>query len=150
MNVNSTRYNSIIPNLRTLDTAWRHYICAYVCVHMHVYARICVHIWIHFLVYYQSNIIGYLIGNTKYLDDKRYAYYISYFYVIEKHRNKKLGSILIQKAIKKCHGLGINFILLSCDKKNPRVNRFYRKHQFVLDPILGKYNPSQNVYCLFL
>lgn len=104
----------------------------------------------NFLVYHDNRIIAYLIGDKRYLEDHRYAFYISYIYVVEKHRNKKLGSYLIKRAMYKCKELGINFILLSCQKKNNYGNRFYLKHGFNLDPILGRSNPSQNVFCLYL
>lgn len=105
---------------------------------------------INFLIYHENRIIAYMIGDKRYLDDHRYVYYISYLYVVEKHRNKKLGSHLIERAIKKCRDIGISFILLSCYRRNERGNRFYLKHGFNLDPILGRTNPSQNIFCLYL
>ena len=53
---------------------------------------------LNFLIYYQDHIIGYLIGDKRYLDDHRYVYYISYLYVVKKHRNKKTGIISYQKS----------------------------------------------------
>lgn len=105
---------------------------------------------INFLIYHEGKIIAYLVGDKRYLADHRYVYYISYLYVISKHRSKKLGSILIERAIKKCKDMGISFIVLSCHIDNHRGSRFYSKHGFQLDPILGKSNPNQNIFCLYI
>jgi ribosomal protein S18 acetylase RimI-like enzyme len=83
-----------------------------------------------------NNIVGYLIGELKNLDDGRYVCYISYIYVAQKFRNLKVGSYLIDKVKKLCSDSGIQFLLLTCDSNDERVYTFYKTKGFVQDPII--------------
>jgi ribosomal protein S18 acetylase RimI-like enzyme len=103
-----------------------------------------------YLVYDKNVLIAYLIGDFRTLADNRYVYYISYFYVAEKYRGKKLGSKIMDMIINKCQNLGVKFIVLTCDTQDTKIINFYRKYGFVKDPILGTGEKRHNVYCLYL
>ena len=47
------------------------------------------------LVFYNNKLIGYLIGNFRTLQDSRYVFYISYFYISQEYRNRGIGSKLM-------------------------------------------------------
>lgn len=107
----------------------------------------------NYLVYHitdKPKLIAYLIGEYKHLPDNRFVYYISYFYVMEKYRSKKIGGTIMKDLIKKCRETGIKFIVLTCDTVDERAVNFYKKHGFIVDPILGKDNKRHNVFALFL
>jgi len=104
-----------------------------------------------FLVYEDNNLIAYLVGDFKTLNDQRYVYYISYFYVMENYRSNGLGGQIMKLVINKCKNMGISFIVLTCDNHDPRVVKFYKKHGFVLDPVLGlAASKRHQVMCLYL
>jgi ribosomal protein S18 acetylase RimI-like enzyme len=104
-----------------------------------------------FLVYNDDKLIGYLVGDFKTLNDQRYVYYISYLYVLESYRSNGLGGQLMNLLINRCKSLGVSFIVLTCDNHDPKVIKFYKKHGFVLDPILGlKASKRHQVMCLYL
>lgn len=95
--------------------------------------------FVGFFVYYphdHNKIIGYLIGEFKHLNDGRYVYYISYFFVAKAYRGKKIGSKLLSLLINKCKEWGLKFILLTCNRKNHRLSSFYKTLGFTEDPIL--------------
>lgn len=102
-----------------------------------------------YLVYDKNKLIGYLVGEYKLLNDKRYIYYISYLYVSEEYRGKQIGSKLMDIIINKCQNDGIEYIILTCDTWDEKIVNFYKKYGFVLDPVLGG-EKRHNVYCLFL
>jgi ribosomal protein S18 acetylase RimI-like enzyme len=104
-----------------------------------------------FLVYDDDKLVAYLVGDFKTLNDQRYVYYISYFYVIESYRNNGLGGDILKIVIDKCQGMGLSFILLTCDTYDPRVVRFYKKYGFKQDPLLGTLASKRHVVmCLYL
>ena len=103
-----------------------------------------------FLIYDDDKLIGYLTGDFKTLNDKRYVYYISYFYVMEAYRSKGLGGQMMNLLINKCKKMGTSFIVLTCDSYDPKVIKFYKKYGFVLDPVLGNSNDRHIVMCLYL
>lgn len=106
---------------------------------------------LNFLVYNDDKLIAYLIGDFKTLNDNRYVYYISYFYVVEAYRSKGLGGQLMNTIINKCKKMGVSFVLLTCDWHDPKVVKFYKKHGFVKDPILGTLASKRHVVmCLYL
>lgn len=102
-----------------------------------------------YLLYDNNNLIGYLIGDFRTLPDNRYAYYISYVFVSEKYRGKKLGTKLMDLIITKCKNSGTKFIVLTCDTFDSKVINFYKKYGFVIDPSLKK-NTRHEVFCLYL
>ena len=53
-----------------------------------------------FLLNDNENIVGYLIGEIKHLDDGRLVYFICYFYIINEYRSKGFGKILLLKCLK--------------------------------------------------
>lgn len=104
----------------------------------------------HFLVFNKSNqVIAYLTGEIKHLDDARICYYISYIYVAELYRDKKLGKKMMKLLINKCNMKGIKFILLTTDIKDAKLNGFYKGLGFVPDPLL-KNNTTHQVMTLYL
>jgi|688.fasta_scaffold604672_2 GNAT superfamily N-acetyltransferase len=102
-----------------------------------------------YLLYDGPNLIAYLIGDFRTLSDNRYVYYMSYLYVSEKYRNKKIGYHLMKSVINKCKNVGAKFIILTCDTFDTKITGFYRKYGFKQDPILGN-NSRHNVFCLYL
>ena len=102
-----------------------------------------------YLLYDNDLLIAYLIGDFRTLADNRYVYYISYFYIAEKYRNKKIGGKILSMLINKCRSEGLKFIVLTCDTLDDKNVYFYKKYGFVPDPLLGS-NKRHNVYCLYL
>lgn len=102
-----------------------------------------------YLLYDGNNLIGYLIGDFRTLPDSRYAYYVSYLYISKQYRNKKLGSRLMDKIIKKCQDNGTKFIILTCDTQDDKIIRFYQRYGFKVDSYLGG-NKRHNVFSLYL
>lgn len=96
-----------------------------------------------------GKIIGYLIGETKHLNDGRLVFYISYIYVCSKHQGNKLGSRLLEIIISKMKGIGMKFIVLTYDKNNDRLRKFYYKYGFVKDPVLN-HSSTNEVVILYL
>ena len=94
-----------------------------------------------YLLYHENKLIGYLIGDFRTLPDNRYGYYISYVYISEDYRNKKLGTKLMDKLINKCKEKGVKFIVLTCDIRDRKVVNFYKKYGFNKDQNLPGNNP---------
>ena len=91
-----------------------------------------------YLVYDNKNkLIAYLIGDFRTLSDSRNVYYISYVYVVESYRGKKIGSQLMNILMRKCKLNGTNVIILTCDTHDKRLVNFYKRYGFVVDPVLG-------------
>jgi len=103
-----------------------------------------------YLVYDDTKLIGYLIGDFRTLPDNRYGYYISYMYVSEQYRAKKIGSKLMNMLIDKCKSTGTKFIVLTCDVNDTKIVNFYKKYGFNIDPSLGDNNKRHVVFCLYL
>jgi ribosomal protein S18 acetylase RimI-like enzyme len=101
------------------------------------------------LVYHDKQLIAYLIGEFKILVDNRYVYYITYIYVSDKYRNKRIGIRLIINILNKCNNKGVKFVLLTFDTSNNKLIRFYNKLGFKKDPILGT-GKRHDVYSYFL
>ena len=103
-----------------------------------------------YLIYFNnSSLIGYLVGEFRALNDSRYVYYISYLFVSESFRNKKIGTLMMKLIIKKCKSLGVKFILLTCDSNDNKIVNFYKKLGFIKDPILNSTSRYQ-IFCLFI
>ncbi len=102
-----------------------------------------------FFIYDNDKLVAYLVGDFKTLNDKRYVYYISYFYVMEAYRGNGLGGQILQMVINKCKKVGVPFIILTCDTYDTKVVNFYKKYGFSKDPVLGT-NDRHNVFCLYL
>ncbi|ARF11301.1 acetyltransferase GNAT family protein [Klosneuvirus KNV1] len=102
-----------------------------------------------YLIYDKNNLIGYLIGDFRNFPDNRYGYYISYLYISKLYQNRKLGTNLMDKIIKKCRNIGVNYILLTCDTKDEKIVKFYKKYGFVVDSSMGG-DKRHNVYCLYI
>jgi ribosomal protein S18 acetylase RimI-like enzyme len=102
-----------------------------------------------YLIYDDRKLIGYLVGDFRTFPDNRFGYYISYFYVGEKYRNRKIGSKLLQNLINRCKRDDIKFIILTCDTFDSKIVNFYKKYGFKEDPVLNT-KRRHTVYCLFL
>ena len=104
-----------------------------------------------YLLYNDKDLIGYLVGDFRVLPDNRYGYYISYVFISEKYRNKKLGSKLMNMLMNECKSRGVNLIVLTCDSRDKQIISFYKKYGFKMDPNLGgNNNKIHNVYSLRL
>lgn len=97
----------------------------------------------------KKKLIGYLVGEIKHLSDGRLVYYISYLFVNEKYRHKRIGSHLLELIINKCKSRGYSFIVLTCDTQDQKLINFYKKYGFNYDPILRN-NSKHDVLSLFL
>lgn len=96
-----------------------------------------------------NKLVGYLIGEFKLLPDNRYAYYISYLFLIKKYRNKGIGTKLMKLLIDNCKAQGLKYITLTFDTNKKELYKFYEKFGFVIDPNLKK-NSRHEVITLFL
>jgi ribosomal protein S18 acetylase RimI-like enzyme len=94
---------------------------------------------ISYVAYHDTQIIAYIIGEIKHLNDGRIVYYISYLYIGNKYRDMKLGTKLMNLIINKCKTSNINSILLTCDILDNRVTNFYKRIGFTPDPILQNF-----------
>jgi len=99
-----------------------------------------------FIIMDNNKIISYLIGNIMTLDDARKILFISYIYVSDTHRNKGLGSLLLENAEKiaklnKCIG-----IMLIYDTYDKNLVRFYETRGFMLDINLRRYERHDVFY----
>ena len=102
-----------------------------------------------YLLYDDAKLIGYLIGDFRTFPDTKYGFYVSYVYISDKYRNRKLGSELMNHLIVRCKNVNTKFIVLTCDTNDQKVVNFYKKLGFVVDTNLGG-NKRHNVYCLYL
>jgi ribosomal protein S18 acetylase RimI-like enzyme len=102
-----------------------------------------------YVAYHDTNIIAYIIGETKQLNDGRVVFYISYLYVGNKYRGMKLGSKLMSLIIQKCNLMGTTFVMLTCDTQDSKVYEFYKKMKFITDPILQNFTQHE-ILTLFL
>jgi ribosomal protein S18 acetylase RimI-like enzyme len=102
-----------------------------------------------YVAYMDKTIIGYLVGETKKLNDGRFVFYISYLYVGQKYRGLKLGSKLMDLVLKKCKKEGIQFVTLTCDIDDKKVIEFYERMGFMPDPILRNHSKHE-VFTLYL
>ena len=88
-----------------------------------------------FLLDNDDKIIGYLIGKTQGLNDGRFVFYISYFYVVNKFRNKGLGTRMLLTCMQYIKDQNISNIML-ITKNNSKAHKLYASLGFDLDPII--------------
>jgi ribosomal protein S18 acetylase RimI-like enzyme len=93
-----------------------------------------------------NKITGFLTGNILELDDRRRVFFISYIYVAENQRNKKLGTKLMKLAEKignqyKCIGMMLIF-----DTHDKVLVNFYENLGYMLDINLRRYEPHDVYY----
>lgn len=86
-------------------------------------------------------IIAYLIGNKQTLNDGRYVFFISYFYVSENYRNKGIGTHMMLNCFKYCKENRIAFIMLICNE-----NKFLNKFGFTPDMLMKINNEKYKIY----
>ena len=94
-----------------------------------------------FLLDNDNKIIGYLIGKTQGLNDGRFVYYISYFYIVNKYRNKGLGTRMLLTCMEYIKNQNISNIML-ITKNNSNAHKLYSKLGFDIDPIIKIKNPG--------
>ena len=94
-----------------------------------------------FLLDNDNKIIGYLIGKTQGLNDGRFVYYISYFYIVNKYRNKGLGTIMLLTCMEYIKNQNISNIML-ITKNNSNAHKLYSKLGFDIDPVIKIKNPG--------
>jgi ribosomal protein S18 acetylase RimI-like enzyme len=88
-----------------------------------------------------NNITGYLIGTTKDIGDGRYVYFIDYFYIINKYRNKGYGTKMLSVCINYIRNMNIKFIML-ISKINSKAYKMYNKIGFTQEPLMKIDNPN--------
>lgn len=93
-----------------------------------------------------NKITGFITGNILELDDRRKVFFISYIYVAENQRNKKLGTELMKIAEKignqyKCIGM-----ILIFDTHNKILVKFYENLGYMLDINLRRYERHDVYY----
>ena len=98
------------------------------------------------IITFENKIIGFLTGNIMVLDDRRKVFFISYIYVAESERNKKIGTKLMNIAENigkenKCIGM-----LLIFDTSNRILVNFYENRGYMLDINLRRYEVHDVYY----
>jgi ribosomal protein S18 acetylase RimI-like enzyme len=88
-----------------------------------------------FLLDNNEKIIGYLIGKTQGLNDGRFVYYISYFYIVNKYRNNGLGTRMLLTCMEYIKNQNISNIML-ITKNNSRAHKLYTSLGFDIDPLI--------------
>jgi ribosomal protein S18 acetylase RimI-like enzyme len=92
-----------------------------------------------------NKLIGYLVGEEKFLNDGRHVYYISYIYVTVKMRTKKLGSLLMKNIEQIIKQKKIKYIVLTYNTSNKKLTNFYNILGYNIDLILET-NSIHNVF----
>ena len=88
-----------------------------------------------FLLDNDDKIIGYLIGKTQGMRDGRFVYYISYFYIVNKYRQKGLGKRMLLTCMEYVKDNNISNIML-ITKNNSNAHKLYSKLGFDIDPLI--------------
>ena len=93
-----------------------------------------------------KKIISFLTANIMMLDDRRKVLFVTYIYVAESERNKKLGSEILTKAehiAKQNNCLGC---MLIYDTHQINLVRFYEDRGYMLDINLRRYERHDVFY----
>jgi len=93
-----------------------------------------------------KKIIAFLTANIMMLDDRRKVFFVTYIYVAESERNKKLGSEILTKAehiAKQNNCLGC---MLIYDTHQINLLRFYEDRGYMLDIHLRRYETHDVFY----
>lgn len=93
-----------------------------------------------------DKIIGFLTSSIMVLDDRRKVLYISYIYVAESERNKKLGSSLIREAENFAKNSNCIGVMLIFDTYQPYLVNFYETRGYMLDINLRRYERHDVYY----
>jgi GNAT superfamily N-acetyltransferase len=93
-----------------------------------------------------KKIVSFLTANIIMLDDRRKVIFITYIYVAETERNKKYGSLLLNKSEQvgkdnKCIGCMLIF-----DTQQDNLVRFYEDRGYMLDINLRRYERHDVFY----
>lgn len=95
-----------------------------------------------------GTILGYMIGEIKELNDGRFVYFLSYFYIIKKYRGKGLGFKLMMNMIDYIKSINMKFIMLISSIYTDAF-RLYSKLGFVPDPVIKLNNSSYTVLTFY-
>lgn len=99
------------------------------------------------MMYQDTKLMAYIIGETTVLPDGRHVYFITYLYVDVEHRNIGLGKYMLNSMIKYIMRIGIYVLVLMSDETDMKAQNFYEKFGFEVDSYLvsrqrvGKYVP---------
>jgi len=93
-----------------------------------------------------KKIIGFVTASIMLLDDHRRVFYISYIYIAESERNKKLGSVLMEKSEELASKYKCNGIMLIFDTQQSNLVRFYENRGFMQDINLRRYERHDVYY----
>jgi ribosomal protein S18 acetylase RimI-like enzyme len=97
----------------------------------------------------KNTIVGYMVGELKDLGDGRFVYFLSYFYIIQRYRNRGYGLKMMLNCIEYIKSINIKFILLISNLYSKAFN-LYSNLGFVFDPVIKLNNSNYGVllyYC---
>jgi ribosomal protein S18 acetylase RimI-like enzyme len=98
------------------------------------------------VIMHNNKIVAYLLGEVMSINDRRVVAYITYLYTASKFRKNGLASKLIDYVEHFCTKNRLNGIMLICDTEDKKVNDFYQKKGFMLDPNLRRYERYDVLY----
>jgi ribosomal protein S18 acetylase RimI-like enzyme len=101
-----------------------------------------------FLLDDSKNIIGYIVGETRTLNDGRYVYYINYFYIVPKYRSKGIGKDMLMKCIDEIAMQNIKFIMLMANVDSSAF-KLYSDLGFVIDPSININNDKYKIMYMY-
>ena len=93
-----------------------------------------------------KKIAGYMLAETKQLNDGRLVLYINYILTSKRYRNKGVATKLMSFGEKYSKHKGCDGILLTCDVENEYVNNFYLMKGFMPDMHLRRYHKYDVMY----
>lgn len=101
-----------------------------------------------FLLDDNNTIIGYIVGETRTLDDGRYVYYINYFYIVPRYREKGIGKDMLMKCINEIATQNIKFIMLMSNIDSSAF-KLYSNLGFVVDPSININNDKYKILYMY-
>ncbi len=101
-----------------------------------------------FLLDDNNTIIGYIVGETRTLDDGRYVYYINYFYIVPRYRAKGIGKDMLMKCINEIATQNIKFIMLMSNIDS-NAFKLYSNLGFVIDPSININNDKYKILYMY-
>ncbi len=101
-----------------------------------------------FLLDDNKNIIGYIIGETRTLNDGRYVYYINYFYIVPKYRSNGIGKDMLMRCIDEIAMQNIKFIMLMSNVES-NAYKLYSQLGFVVDPSININNDKYKLLYMY-
>ena len=93
-----------------------------------------------YLIIYNHNIIGYALCEIIKLQDQRTVIFISYIYINQTYRHKKIGSSVMYDIKNYAMQLNLDGVALICNTDDDRIINFYYQKGYMPDMILRRYN----------